>query len=108
APFSTRPVEGGLVWKFDPWLRAGSGPVNLDRAGFELAWANILCPVLHLYGGRSAARRPGFDQARLDALFADARSEVIEGGGHWVHLDHFEESLGLIRAFLAEPLPQAR
>jgi pimeloyl-ACP methyl ester carboxylesterase len=41
------------------------------------------------------------------ADFPNARAVAVKGAGHWVHHDRLDETLVLIRGFLAEPSPRA-
>jgi pimeloyl-ACP methyl ester carboxylesterase len=54
---------------------------------------------LLVYGSESWASNPATDGRA--AHFAQARVEVIQGAGHWVHHDRLEEFLALVIPFLA-------
>jgi pimeloyl-ACP methyl ester carboxylesterase len=94
-------IDGGYVWKFDPWAR-GRTPAEVRREDMLRFWAQIECPVLHLIGGESHARRHQQDGKPLDALFKDSRTVEIDDAGHWVHHDQLERTVDTIRAFLQE------
>ncbi len=100
----TRPhPEGGLRWKWDPYLRTSFGSFSREQA--EERWGWIECPVLVVMGGESGAwwnrarwadsksqpaKRPYLSDAELErrlALFADAELEVVPAAGHMIHFD---------------------
>ena len=90
--------DGALTIKHDP----GMG----DFALFDIAtetryrlWAAISCPVLLVYGAQSWASNPAIDgRARH---FRDARVELFEDAGHWVHHDRQADFIAAVRDFLA-------
>jgi pimeloyl-ACP methyl ester carboxylesterase len=80
---ATRPVHGGVVWKFDPLHRARIGvPFNLGYA--QALWSQIKAPVLGVIGGQSIFKLPDY-QARTES-FADYRDVTIPDAGHNVHV----------------------
>ena len=68
-------------------------------------WANIECPVLHLVGSKSDRHRSSFRGRPYEELFQDARTEVIEDAGHWLHHDQPEATIAAIRQFFGPPPP---
>ncbi|MFN0089670.1 MAG: alpha/beta fold hydrolase [Acidimicrobiales bacterium] len=106
--------EGGLVWKWDPFVREWAAV--FDRERLEECWAAVACPTLIVSGGEawerwwaptSAVRPgPGFDgpmggeerQRRL-ALFADVEHHTLPAG-HMVHFDTPDELVALTARFL--------
>jgi pimeloyl-ACP methyl ester carboxylesterase len=89
--------DGTFSWKFDNYVRAGS-PADVTQEELQQLWANITCPTLLICGAESWASNPAQD-GRM-AYFADARTEVFEGAGHWVHHDRLDAFLKVVRAFL--------
>ncbi|GMU39758.1 MAG: alpha/beta hydrolase [Chloroflexota bacterium] len=104
ARWGTHSIDGGWVWKFDPWVR-GRTPVEMspkEMAGF---WRNIPSPVLHLVGSESHFKRKSFLEQPLDDFFQDSRTVVIQDAGHWLHHDQTEATVAAIREFLGPPPP---
>ena len=89
--------DGTYGWKFDNYVRSFSR-VDLTAREMSELWANIACPTLLVYGRESWASNPE-DDGRVDH-FANARVEVFEGAGHWVHHDRLEAFLTEARSFL--------
>ena len=116
ADAGTRPgSDGGLVWKWDPFVREWAAV--FDRERFEECWAGVTCPTLILSGEQawerwwsptSAVRPgPGFDgpmtaeeRDRRLGLFADVEHHVLEAG-HMVHFDAAADVTELTADFLA-------
>jgi pimeloyl-ACP methyl ester carboxylesterase len=90
--------DGTYSWKFDNYIRAWP-PYDMTRDEIRLLWSRIECPTLLVYGSESWASNPAIDGRA--AHFSQARVEVIQGAGHWVHHDRLEEFLGLVVPFLA-------
>ena len=90
--------DGTYSWKFDNYVRAWP-PYDMTRDEIRYLWGRITCPTLLVYGSESWASNPATDGRA--AHFAQARVEVIQGAGHWVHHDRLEEFLGLVIPFLA-------
>jgi len=99
ARWGTRAVEGGFLWKFDPWLLTQNG---LEVRADELPryWGNITCPVLHISGGDSTINRSTYRGLPIEAYFRNARSTRIEGAGHWVQQERFDATVAVLREFL--------
>ncbi len=91
--------DGTFSWKFDNYNRAWS-PVDLAPAEIAALWGRITCPTLLIYGAESWASNPATD-GRIDA-FANARVELFERAGHWVHHDRTADFIACVRAFLGE------
>ncbi len=91
--------DGSFSWKFDNYNRAWS-PVDLPRDDVAALWGRITCPTLLIYGAESWASNPATD-GRL-AAFANARVELFERAGHWVHHDRTDDFITCTRAFLGE------
>jgi pimeloyl-ACP methyl ester carboxylesterase len=86
--FGAAEVEGGFVWKADPMFSVGlPGDFSLEHLHAEHSM--IKCPVLVLTGGEHdtwSEMSPDETVARL-AHIPDVRHEVIEGAGHYVHVE---------------------
>ena len=91
--------DGSFSWKFDNYNRAWS-PVDLPRDDVAALWGRIACPTLLIYGAESWASNPATD-GRL-AAFANARVEMFDRAGHWVHHDRTDDFIACTRAFLRE------
>ena len=115
ADIGTRPgPDGGLVWKWDPFVREWAAV--FDRERFEECWAAVTCPTLIVTGGEAWERwwqptpavrpGPGFDGPMPDAelrrrlgLFADVEHHTVDAG-HMVHFDAPDELIALTADFL--------
>ena len=89
--------DGTYSWKFDNYIRAWP-PHDMTRDDIRLLWGRIVCPTLLIYGSESWASNPAADGRA--AHFTQARVEVLQGAGHWVHHDRLEEFLGIVQPFL--------
>ena len=94
-----RMEDGSYTWKFDNYVRAWP-PHRYDQAGIHRLWSRIECPVLLMRGRDSWASNPVTDGRA--AHFRDYTYDEVDGAGHWVHHDRFEEFVSAVRAFLAE------
>jgi pimeloyl-ACP methyl ester carboxylesterase len=90
--------DGTYSWKFDNYIRAWP-PYDMTRDDIRFLWGRISCPTLLVYGSESWASNPAVDGRATQ--FSQARVELIQGAGHWVHHDRLEEFLGLVIPFLA-------
>jgi pimeloyl-ACP methyl ester carboxylesterase len=102
ARWATNNVDGGWVWKFDPFVRLRTA-VEVRDEEMPRFWEAIECPVLHLVGSRSGYRRGQYLGRPLDPYFRDSRTVVVEDAGHWVHHDQTERTVAAIRDFLGPP-----
>lgn len=93
---ATRAVEGGFIWKFDPWVR-GRTPNEITPDQAYSFWANIMCPVLLVVGEESGGRSGQQNDVRY---FRDARAVVVPKAGHWVHHEQLDAALETLRGFL--------
>jgi len=89
--------DGTLRLKHDPAFGRMS-PVDVPTEVKHALWAAISCPVLLVYGAESWASNPAADGRA--AHFRDARVELFEQAGHWVHHDRREDFIRLARAFV--------
>jgi pimeloyl-ACP methyl ester carboxylesterase len=92
-----RNEDGTYTWKFDNYTR-GFGPTRFSEEETVELRARIPCPVLLVRGTESWASDPSKD-GRAEP-FPDARVVNVEGAGHWVHHDRFEEFMRVVRGFL--------
>ncbi|MYA19412.1 MAG: alpha/beta hydrolase [Chloroflexi bacterium] len=99
ARHALRPVEGGYIWKFDPFAR-GRTSDEIDVETVRGFWAAVECPVLHLLGGASTwSTTPPAPEDK--AAFRDARWVIVPEAGHWLHHDAPDVAIRETRAFLA-------
>ncbi len=91
--------DGSFSWKFDNYTRSWS-PVDLTYADLEALWGRITAPTLLVYGAESWASNPASD-GRLGA-FRNARVELFDRAGHWVHHDRTDDFVRVVRQFLGE------
>jgi len=92
--------DGTYSWKFDNYARSHA-PTDIPPKELHQLWANIRCRTLLVYGRESWASKPDED-GRIEH-FVNARTEVFEGAGHWVHHDRLDAFLAEVRAFLEAP-----
>ncbi len=104
ARWGANAIDNGWVWKFDPRVRSRT-PVEMRPEDVERIWATVPCPILHLVGENSQAKRESFKKHPPEAYFKDARTQVIPDAGHWLHHDQLELTLEAIRDFLGPPPP---
>jgi pimeloyl-ACP methyl ester carboxylesterase len=89
--------DGTYSWKFDNYVRAFP-PYDMSRRDIATLWARIACPTLLLHGKESWAGDPAAD-GRAEP-FRHARVVGVEGAGHWLHHDRFDEFVAIVREFL--------
>jgi pimeloyl-ACP methyl ester carboxylesterase len=97
---SNQNEDGTYSWKFDNYTHLGT-PYDVPLEDTRALWRNIACPVLLVSGSESWARR-GWDTDDLLRDFQDARHEIFENAGHWVHHDQLDRFVTVVRQFLAE------
>lgn len=97
------PVEGGWRWKSDPMFRWGT-PSEFNDQYLDAEHSLVSAPVLILTGGEADT----WSELPVEAIearvanFRDARHHVIEGAGHYVHLEQPDAVLAHVAAFAAE------
>ncbi|MFT3967536.1 MAG: alpha/beta hydrolase [Sphingobium sp.] len=79
----------GWSWKFDP--RVAMFAPHDFAVGGAFFWDRVTCPTLLYYGTESWTTNPEEDGRALH--FADRRTIVYDGAGHWLHHDRFEDFL---------------
>ncbi|KAF0179887.1 MAG: alpha/beta hydrolase [Hyphomonadaceae bacterium] len=89
--------DGTYSWKFDNYMRVWA-PVDITHEEIAQLWAAIACPTLLLYGDKSWASNPVEDGRAKH--FRDARVELFENAGHWLHHDRFDHFMEQLHAFL--------
>lgn len=95
--------DGGFEWKFDPMFNIGlGGPFTID--GLLAEYRLVRCPVLALTGSEhdTWSDLSASDIAQRLAVMADARHHVVDGAGHYLHLEQPEATMRHIRAFIDE------
>lgn len=105
ARYGARQVEGGYVWKFDPWVR-GRTPSELTREELVEVWRAVAAPVMHMVGSKSHFSRAQFESKPLDDYFPDSRTVTVADAGHWIHHDQTGTFVDLVRDFLGAPPPR--
>lgn len=91
--------DGTYSWKFDNYVHLGT-PHDLGPEETRGLWGRIDCPVLLITGSESWHRRQ-VDDEDIVANFKDARHEVMQDAGHWVHHDQLDRFVELVDDFLA-------
>lgn len=94
---TTRPVDEGLAWSWDPLHRSRS-PAPFQADLFRRFLERIEAPTLLVDGGASVFVIP--DREQRQAALRDARREVIAQAGHLVHHDAPDDLARVIRAHL--------
>lgn len=96
---SNQNEDGTYSWKFDNYTHIMS-PFDMTQEQTHELWARIDAPVLLVSGTESwHGQGKGKDPAEY---FQNARHEMIEKAGHWVHHDQLDQFLELTRGFFAE------
>lgn len=100
AAHGAREVEGGFVWKVDPYAARGFGPWRPEW--IAPAWRGLATPMLAVWG----------DQPDTWGLPDPWRSErlgyvpvletaVVAGAGHFMHIEQPAETAALVLGYLA-------
>jgi pimeloyl-ACP methyl ester carboxylesterase len=96
----TRPVNGGLVWKYDRAIReAVRGGRWRDPIDLWPLWQAVACPTVVVRGADSDVLSPEI-AARMLATNARARLVEVPGAGHTVPGDRPEAFRRLLAEFL--------
>ena len=97
----TRPVDGGLVWKYDRAIRDAvrSGRWR-DPADLWPLWSAIACPTLVVRGAESDVLAPETVK-RMLATNPHARLVEVDGAGHTVPGDQPAAFRRILAEFLA-------
>ena len=89
--------DGTVRLKHDPMLGSGLA-IDVPLEVKVAMWEAIRCPVLLVFGTESWASNPAADGRA--AHFRDARVELFERAGHWVHHDRRDDFIAMVRAFI--------
>ena len=100
ARWGTNGIDGGYVWKFDPWIYARSALHSLRFDELEALWSEVTAPVLHVNGSDSHFNRTTVGGRPVESYFANSSAVTIEGAGHWAHHDRLDATVAVIREFL--------
>jgi pimeloyl-ACP methyl ester carboxylesterase len=95
-------AEGGFVWKADAAFRTGL-PGEFDVSYLEAELALTTCPMLVLTGSEpdTWSDHSPEEVAKRLAAYPNPHHEVIEGAGHYVHIEQPHAVLDAIGRFLA-------
>lgn len=97
----TRPVEGGLTWKYDRGLRdAVRAGTWRDPIDLWPLWRGITCPILLVRGADSDVLSPDIAKRMLDEN-PNTRFVEVAGAGHTVPGDQPVAFQALLSEFLA-------
>ncbi len=99
----TRPVEGGVVWRFDPRHKVRSA-VPFHEARLLPFLERITAPVLSVEGSESG-KVPEWEMRRRRIPRCTRRT--VEGAGHMVHHDAPEALAAVVTEFLGGAAPGA-
>jgi len=102
ARWGTNAIDGGYVWKFDPWINSRHMMFCLRLEEVEKIWAEITCPVLHLCGDQSTFDSDKVDGLPVDDYFDYSQTITIQDAGHWLHHDQLHPTLSAIETFLSD------
>lgn len=90
--------DGSVTVKHDPAIR-DAAPIDIRTETKHRLWSAITCPVLLCYGAQSWASNPAVDGRAKH--FRNARVELFDDAGHWVHHDRQPDFIAVTRDFLA-------
>lgn len=99
AAHGTRAIEGGYVWKVDPYAARGFGPWRPEW--IAPAWRGLAMPMLALWGDQPDAW--GLPDPWRSERLAHApvlETAVIAGAGHFNHIEKPAETAALVLDFL--------
>ncbi|MBD3647596.1 MAG: alpha/beta hydrolase [Pseudomonadales bacterium] len=96
---SNRNEDGTYTWKFDNYTYARS-PFGMPWEDMVQLWEAIDCPTLLLNAKQGFGHRTG----QNDTLKHFRHGELvdIDGAGHWVHHDQFDEFMRIVGQFLSD------
>ncbi|MFA7250297.1 MAG: alpha/beta hydrolase [Dehalococcoidia bacterium] len=102
ARWGAHAIDGGFVWKYDPWAFTISD-LGVPMEEYHLYWPAITAPVLHIIGSEGVPRRRMRGGRPVESYFPDARTVLLPDSGHWVHHDQPAATIATIRDFLGDP-----
>ena len=95
-----REVEGGFVWKVDPYAARGFGPWRPEW--IAPAWQGLAMPVLALWGDQPDAwGLPEPWRSERLAYVPVLETAAVAGAGHFIHIEKPAETAALVLDFLA-------
>lgn len=99
AAYATKPVPGGLIWKYDLWVN-GRTSMELRRDELPRFWEAVECPVLLVDAADSHTRRRQYPQP--ERHFRDPTTLHVEDSGHWIHHDQPDVLMQGLRDWLGD------
>ncbi len=100
--WAARGIDGGFVWKYDPWLYSDA-QLDLRYEEMPELWSTIECPVLHIISSEGEAMRANFLGKPVESYFKQGQAAHAPDSGHWVHHDQTAFVIDQVRAFLGTP-----
>jgi pimeloyl-ACP methyl ester carboxylesterase len=94
-----REVEGGFVWKVDPYAARGFGPWRPEW--IAPAWRGLAMPVLALWGDQPDTwGLPDPWRSERLGFVPVLETAAVAGAGHFLHIEKPAESAALVLDFL--------
>ena len=95
-----REVEGGWVWKADPFAPQGFGPWRPDWIG--PGWQGLKAPMLAVTGSEPDTWGPLPEPLLAERLshIQQVERAVVQDAGHFAHMEKPRETAALILDFL--------
>ena len=95
-----RETDGGWVWKADPLAPLGFGPFKPRWIG--IGWERLRAPLLAVIGSEPDTWGPIPEKIRAARLARAPQVEeaVVEGAGHFVHMERPDQTAELLLAWL--------
>jgi pimeloyl-ACP methyl ester carboxylesterase len=100
AAWGSRPVRGGLAWKFDPMASRGAGPFRPDW--IAPGWRRLRAPMLAVIGSEPDTWGP-LPEPMLSERLSNVpvlRRATVSDAGHFMHIEKPRETADLILDFL--------
>jgi pimeloyl-ACP methyl ester carboxylesterase len=102
ARHGARPVDGGWTWKVDPIFNIGF-PSDFGPEPLLAQYRQVACPVLALTGTEHDAWTDlDDDEIAVRVAALGARHRVVDGVGHYVHIEAPDVVLDAILDLVAE------
>lgn len=98
--YGSRQVEGGWVWKADPFSGGGFGPFKAEWIG--PGWRRLRVPLLAVIGSETDTWGPLPEPILQDRLSNAPKVEraTIQDSGHFIHMEQPAAAAELILGFL--------
>ena len=94
-----REIEGGFVWKVDPYAARGFGPFRTEW--IAPAWRGLAMPMLALWGDQPDTwGLPDPWRSERLAYVPVLETAAIGGAGHFIHIEKPAETAALVLDFL--------